>query len=179
MIDRAISLTQPWASLVVLGIKRVENRRRKLIPERMYNRPIAIHATREIDEGAYERVEARRPDLFAGWSREDEASWPAWYRLTRVTSAILGMCEVTGLLCRQKVPGIVYRDAATGALFDDADQRRWLELDLAYVLAGARSLAVPVQCRGWQGLWHLTSREDREQGKRSAVECAVMRQVSA
>ncbi len=155
MIDRAISLTQPWGGLVVLGIKRVENRRRKLIPERLYNRPIAIHATREVDEGAYERVEARRPDLFAGWSREDPSSWPAWYRLTRVTGAIIGVCDVTGLLCRQKVPGIVYRDASTGDLFDDADQRRWLELDLAYVLAAARALTVPVRCRGWQGLWTI------------------------
>ncbi len=153
MIERAISLTQPWAGLVVAGIKRVENRRRKLIPARMYGRAIGIHATREIDESAYERVEARRPDLFVGWSREDAASWPAWYRITRVTSAMLGACMVTGLLCRQKVPGLVYRDAATGALFDDRDQQRWLELDFAYVLARARPLIVPIPCRGWQGLW--------------------------
>lgn len=177
--ERGISLTQPWCGFVAAGIKRVENRPRAVIPVKMFHRPIALHATREIDEDVYRRVQVLRPDLFVGWLVDDETSWPAWYRLTRITSAIIGVVEVVARLTKQRIPGPpVYRDAATGALFDDEDQQRWLALDLAYVLAGARALGRPVPCRGWQGLWHLTSEEERQRGERSAVEREVIAQLS-
>jgi len=61
---KALSLTQPWASLVALGFKRVETRSWGTI----YRGPLAIHAAKGFprfarDFADAERVRGRCPDV--------------------------------------------------------------------------------------------------------------------
>jgi len=54
---RAISIRQPWASLIVAGFKGVENRPRRTF----YRGPIFIHASKTFDfEGEYYLIHHRR-----------------------------------------------------------------------------------------------------------------------
>src|ERR1700732_4369319 len=50
---KAISLWQPWASLIACGAKPYETRD-WAPPESMIGQPIAIHAAKKIDKGAAE-----------------------------------------------------------------------------------------------------------------------------
>lgn len=49
---RALSLKQPWAYLVCMGIKDIENRTRNT----KYRGPVYIHASKSFDLGAYHRL---------------------------------------------------------------------------------------------------------------------------
>lgn len=53
MIVKTLSLTQPWASLVAAGVKRVETRGYRT----SHRGPLAIHATREVDLAACDEWE--------------------------------------------------------------------------------------------------------------------------
>ncbi len=143
---RALTLTQPWAGIVVSGIKRVENRPRPIIRNaELVEGPIriAIHASRQIDESVYGTLTDIAPDLRFGDGN--------WYRLSRITSAIIGTVTVFNVLyiggCSREV--IEQSCADLGMV----DQARWMFGPTCYLLRDAAELAAPVKCRGWQGLW--------------------------
>jgi len=129
-----------------------------------FGRPLAIHASREIEDEAYERGHRIAPELraFIGGMPTE------WYRLSRITSAVIAVATIDHVI-----------DLGT---YDPAelpdDQRRWFFGPIGYVLRDVRVLATPVACRGWQGFWYLTPKEQRERGQVSAVERAVQEQVT-
>ncbi len=144
---RALTLTQPWAGLVASGIKLVENRPRSMIKREDFGVPFAIHASRVIDEGVYQRIFELAPELDLGGRERDEP----WYRLSRITSAIIAAATIE-------------RSVFTGGMpphpvVDLGDQRRWLFGPIGYLLRDVRALGTPVPCRGWQGFWHVYERE--------------------
>lgn len=49
----ALSVWQPWASMLISGVKDIENRYWSL-PEKFLNTPILIHASKKVDHGEYE-----------------------------------------------------------------------------------------------------------------------------
>lgn len=177
---RALTLTQPWAGLVASGIKLVENRSRSMILHEDFGVPFAIHASREIDEDVYARIMELAPELtHTGFSdgmiRSVIHTDDAWYRRTRITSAVLGIATIDSML-DPGAHGIGTAEPEASAPLAD-DQRRWFFGPIGYVLRDVQAFSTPVQCRGWQGFWHLTSKEDRERGVQSEVELAVLEQI--
>lgn len=144
---RALTLTQPWAGLVVSGIKRVENRPRAVIRNAdLLAGPvtIAIHASRKIDESVYSAVEQIHPFLMSSPNQP-------WYRLSRITSALIGMVTVWGA---RYIDGWSRDVIETLCANDDIpDQACWMFGPTCYLLRDAVAFADPVPCRGWQGCW--------------------------
>lgn len=157
---RALTLTQPWAGLVVAGVKPDENRDRKVIARRDFGTRFAVHASREIDESVYFKLRETKPDLWAGgWSELAPETWPAWYRLSRITSAVIGVATVDrdAVLCQ----GWLY-DMQTRDRICPLAERRWATGPVVYMLRDAAELARPVFCRGNRGFWTLTPDKARD-----------------
>lgn len=182
---RALTLTQPWAGLVASGIKLVENRPRSMIKREDFGKRFAIHASREIDDRVFERIEEIAPDLVTiarnldggrdRFIRED------WFPLSQITSAVIAVatlhdvvfdrrCGATGIdddgHCKRCGLMLVEDDepqcpsgffGAGDMLLSEMppDQRRWFFGPVGYVLRDVIALPTAVPCRGWQGFWSL------------------------
>ncbi len=148
----AITLHQPWASLIALGLKTVETRSWPA-PERLIGQTIAVHAAQRM---------ARRPEapieeaLLAGVGSD--------WRRTIPTGAVLATARLTGLArveCVDLATGQAVHDGRTevGYAADLGQTRidpwgdfgpgRWL-----WFLADVRPLPEPVPAIGRQSFWH-------------------------
>lgn len=155
---RGLTVTQPWLGPLAASIKRIENRPQPMIKRADYGMRFALHAGRAVDEPVYDRIKQIAPQLRLGWSRDFEESWPAWYRLSRITSAVVATARVTRCVVMQD-NGVDARDMHTGELVDLGEQRRWFFGLYGYMLADVQVLARPVPMRGWQGFWTLTAEQ--------------------
>jgi hypothetical protein len=151
---RALTLTQPWCGLIASGIKLVENRPRSMIKREDFGKPFALHASREIDDEVYGRIAEIAPELLTVARNIDGGLdhfyTGDWYRLSRVTSAVIGVATIDRM-----VDDYDTLDPILGA------QRRWYFGPVGYVLRDVRSLDTPVPCRGWQGFWTLQPDTER------------------
>lgn len=168
---RALTLTQPWAGLVASGIKLIENRPRPMIKREDFGAPFALHASREIDPDVYDRIVEIAPEL---WGERNPIG--DWYRLTRITSAVIAVATVDSVL--DPLAHGILPDHPDAVAPLRPDQRRWFFGPIGYMLRDVRALATPVPCRGWQGFWYLTPKDERERGELSAVERAVLEQLT-
>ena len=164
---KAITLTQPWATLVASGEKQVETRSWKT----SYRGPLAIHAAKGFPEWARELCET---DSFEQslWSdpcnlvnlrdetAEDEMfPPPVWQFLP--TGCVVAVCSLVDVYPTEEVlpqvcipPKPPYRQA--GALrirakeiaFGDYSPGRF-----AWVLENIRALPEPVRAKGALSLW--------------------------
>jgi len=129
---KALTIWQPWATLIIRGIKPVENRHWLPKPYQLLpGDPLLIHAGKKVDPDAAPfllSIGFTWPDLNALF--ED---MPAGAILGLVTYA--GACWAAGERCD------CGRFAAT-------DQYHWQ-------CAQPRPLAEPISCRGAQGLWRV------------------------
>lgn len=163
---RALTLTQPWAGLVASGLKLVENRPREMIKREDFGKRFAIHASRELDESVYRRIADIAPDVleFGKLGRFIVPCKRDWYRLSRVSSAVIAVATLDKVLRGW--------DAATIAEHADAlcfsngenlghNQVRWFFGPIGYLLRDVVELPKPVPCRGWQGFWTLSPELER------------------
>lgn len=141
---RALTLTQPWCGLVASGIKLIENRPRAMIKHEDFNKPFALHASREIDEGVYDRILKIAPELKAELTDIAEA---LWYPLTRITSAVIAIATIDDVVSSSEFAEDLEHELGS--------QHRWFFVPTGYVLRDVRALTIPVPCRGWQGFWTL------------------------
>lgn len=151
---RALTLTQPWCGLVAAGIKRIENRDRLVMHPRYNGARFALHAGKMIDESVYRRIGEIAPELFDGWDRAVKESWPAWYRLSRITGAIIGVASVDRVVSTE-----VDEPPEVGGGFDPTygmgDQQRWYFGPVGYMLTDIHVLTEPVRCAGYQWFWEV------------------------
>jgi hypothetical protein len=130
---KALTLWQPWASLVILGVKQVETRSWPTD----YRGPLAIHAAKafpvEVQELCWEVP-------FYGYLKRGGYTGP--HDLPR--GSVLGVVEVTGChrITRDNVPPEPERS------FGDYTPGRW-----AWDLAAKEFYQVPFPARGYQRLW--------------------------
>jgi hypothetical protein len=75
---KALSVRQPWASLIVLGIKDVENRTWRT----NYRGPLAIHASQRVDDATGMMHGLRAVQQRAAW------------QLMATTGAIIGQVDL-------------------------------------------------------------------------------------
>jgi hypothetical protein len=144
IVERGLTLTQPWAGLVASGIKLVENRPRNMAPKTLYGKRFAIHASRETKESERDRIYSIARELFT-----DSSFNEAWWRLARVHSAIIAVATlstfVTAADCDVLPPG----------------QRRWFFGPIGYVLCDVIALPEPIERRGALGFWKTTPKEQQ------------------
>lgn len=143
---KALTLTQPWATLVAIGAKRIETRSWST----PYRGPLAIHA-------------AKRPTSDAvGWLASTEegcriiqALDTAGYKCRNALEVAgygfvlpLGkiLC-VTNLVTCEEIGDFDYTPEPERS-YGDYTPGRW-----AWHLADVKALPEPIACRGMQGLW--------------------------
>lgn len=166
---RALTLTQPWAGFVASGVKLVENRPRSMIKREDFGKVFAIHASREVDDGAWRRIIEIAPEFAIDYPGP-MARNGRLHRLARVTSAVIAVATLEGALY---IGG--NSPETTRAMLDRAfgfghEQERWTFGPTCYVLGDVRALREPVKCRGWQGFWTLPT--DLEASVRERIEGA-------
>jgi len=126
---KALTLTQPWASLVALGLKRVETRSWSTA----YRGALAIHAAKGFPP--YARKFAEGVCVLG--------LVPACLPF----SEIVATCEVVACWPTEEMVLVVDRHERR---LGDYTPGRW-----AFKLEQVRALRVPVYCRGALGLWSL------------------------
>lgn len=151
---RALTLTQPWAGLVASGIKPEENRPRKMIKLVNFGEPFAIHASREIDSDVYVRIREMAPELFRGPGNSEIRTEEPWYRLSRITSAVIAVATVEDMHDLDTAAGQRWLAALP------PERARFVFGPIVYSLKDIRALATPVPCSGKQGFWTLPEVEE-------------------
>lgn len=140
---KALSLTQPWATLVAIGAKRIETRSWGT----SYRGPLVIHAAK-------------------GWKREDQElcfAAPFFEYLSaeyrRFEPDLLPRGVIVAVATLKRVSptiGLLERTTPTGGWLIDDRERAFGNYGpgrYAWFLANVRSLAEPIPCRGALGLW--------------------------
>lgn len=127
---KAISLTQPWATLVAIGAKKYETRSWST----NYRGPLAIHAAKGYPRSAQYLAQETQPfrDVL---NRPNE-------ELPR--GAIIAIVELTGCIHTEDFWNLTEQERA----FGDYGPRRY-----AWQLTNVRELQYPVPCKGALGLW--------------------------
>jgi len=128
---RALTLWQPWASLVASGLKRVENRPWKP-PSWLIGKSLAIHAGQKYDRNSAITAEA------LGGNPPARRECPS--------GAIIGIGRVIG---------VAKSEVEVVDLSGDMSQARWFFGPYGWVLDNIRELPTPLECRGFQGLWRV------------------------
>jgi len=138
---QAISLTQPWAQLVVLGAKRVETRS---WPTR-YRGEIAIHASKGFPKPAKEIVQH---EWIYGFALDPHGFFVDNLPL----GAIIGTVEITDCLPTEKADEIgLYSHHAEWA-FGDYGAGRYM-----WLLTNPCMFDTPMPCKGALKIWTVPS----------------------
>lgn len=149
----ALSLKQPWAALVALGIKRIENRTTRIVPTVRYGETLGLHASLECNYDDFQRIKQIAPEL---------ASRLDWHELSLLRGQMIGTFRVTG-----DVGGLMISSSSPTGLAPavdlEPDQMRWYfgkalddgRRNIGYIVTDATRLPTPVACRGMLGLWKV------------------------
>ncbi len=124
---RALSLTQPWATAIMLGNKKIETRSWKT----NYRGRIAIHAAKKFPRLAREFAETER-----ALGRIPE-------RLP--FGAIIGLATITGM---QKTEDLRVQIPVLERMYGDYSYGRW-----GWMLTDITPLKEPISCKGSLRLW--------------------------
>lgn len=138
---KALSLWQPWASLIAVGAKRLETRSWFTA----YRGPLAIHAAARWT--LREQLVLREPRFFDALKHDyalDDYDLPAVPRGAIVAVGMLTDCVSTNRLA--ELPGQQEDEFWFGNFMAD----RWM-----WRIEGVQKLEIPVRCPGQRGLWEL------------------------
>ena len=149
---RALSLTQPWASLVAQGAKRIETRS-WATPYRGW---IAIHAAKAFPRECQRLLEVE-PFLTALNCPPDELRRGAILAVVRLRGCFQCGKDQGG----HGVPGLVLPPVAPELSFGDYSPGRY-----AWVFDDLRPLGRPIPCKGALGGWRLPAEVETEIKKR-------------
>lgn len=140
---KALSLTQPWATLVRLGQKRFETRSWWT----SYQGELAIHATQKLDRSFLTRRDVQ--DALGHFTVQPLGAIVALVHLEMVFPAGDVRREIEAAI--EAAPSRAARVALEYELaFGDYSDGRW-----AYKLVGLQPLAEPVRCKGALSLWEV------------------------
>ena len=124
---KALTVKQPWASLIIRGGKDIENRDWRT----NYTGIVAIHSSakmsREDMEDACDLMRQFVPHFSANRFQQDRYGFP--------TGAILGTVDIVGCVSQSDSP--------------------WFVGDYGFVLRNAVAFPEPIPCKGALGLWRI------------------------
>jgi hypothetical protein len=159
---RALTGYPLWFGLIAAGLKPDENRERRIVRHADYGVPFALHngapQRRKQHAETWRRIQQIAPDLIEGWRVDEESTWPPWYRLSKITGAVIA---VTTIVCRAEIRAGWLYDADTGDKLLPAAERRFAFGPVIYMLGAVRPLAIPVHCPGKLGFWALPDEAER------------------
>lgn len=135
--DRAISLTQPWATLMAIGAKRNETRSWPT----HYRGWIAIHAAKGFPRGC--RDLCYRQPFAEALLRAGITSWGALPLGAVLAVVFLSDCVSTRSVCRGQM------DDSERAFGDYSDGR------YAFLTHSVRRVRAPIPMKGALGIWKL------------------------
>lgn len=152
---KAITLTQPWATLVAIGAKRVETRTWST----RYRGPLAIHAAKGLGQPAMDFVRMCRTEPFkAALGTEGDLLARGMVVATAALVAVIWTEHVEVIVTDDRGAdydrdGPYLRDGVLligprEAAFGDYSRGRY-----AWLLEDVRPLPEPVPARGALGLW--------------------------
>ena len=161
---RIITLRQPWASLIALGLKKYETRSWPTT----YRGKLVIHAAkRDYGIGSHEETSARKACELAGWGKFEQRTLNFLGNLhpTRPRSfsdlplgCIVAIADLTD--CQQMAPSL---EAPTNSAISIAEQTEleesvgvWEPGRFAWRLENVVALAEPIPFKGAQGLLPLS-----------------------
>lgn len=137
---KALTLTQPWASLIASGAKHIETRGWRT----EYVGPLAIHAAKGFPpeaEAFCKKQSFSRALKAAGYSQHDERTWNAWGLPLGVVIAIVWLEQVEHITSHTQV-------SEQERAFGDYTPGRY-----AWKVSEVYRLRTPLAARGTLGLW--------------------------
>jgi hypothetical protein len=142
-VVKALTIHQPWASLIAHGYKHVETRSWPTT----HRGPLAIHAGRRSFAEGYDVVEPRLKH-----ARDDKAMEALFdlYRSSFPLGAIVAVANVTDCVQVEHDADMTIQLSAVEHALGDYTPRRY-----AWVLEDVRAIDPPLACRGAQGLWDV------------------------
>lgn len=149
---KAITLHQPWATLIALGVKTIETRSWPFPGAPDFGAadgvPLAIHAAKSIPRYAYDAMASEPALVQALYDR-----WPR-VRLDELPlGKVIAVCEVVACLPSEREPGVPWTSPVfeKNAPYGDFSPGRWL-----WLLDKIQPLVFPMPAVGHQGLWDWT-----------------------
>lgn len=121
---KALTIKQPWASLIMFGGKDIENRD-WAAPRSLIGQRIAIHSSKKLDEMEFEDA--------VDMCRARGLTWPDIKDEWKEGGVILGTVRLVA--CVQKHPS------------------PWFVDDFGFVLADPQPFKTPIPIRGALGFW--------------------------
>jgi hypothetical protein len=168
---RGVTLTQPWATLVAIGAKRIETRSWQTA----YRGLVAIHAGQGLKpvggkRGLYELCDTEPfRAVLRRWNSTIGGAFHTIDNVHRQRGAIIAVARLVDCRKTQLLEGVTVFEG--GHEWRLTDQERafgdYTPGRYAWLLADVQPLAVPVPCRGALGLWTVPE----------AVKEAVRRQL--
>jgi hypothetical protein len=139
---KALSLTQPWATLVAIGAKRIETRSWR--PH--YRGPIAIHASKAFPREC-QNLCSTHPFLDVLIAAGLNGSWDLPLGAIIATARLHATLQTREIRCyRSTTARLLPHELAFG---DYSDGR------YGFVMADVRPLKHPVPCKGALGFWDV------------------------
>jgi hypothetical protein len=140
---KALSLTEPWATLVITGEKENETRSWKTAHRGI----VAIHAAKSFPPWAKAYLEN---DFFKAKLARHGFNAQVDFRL----GAIIGTVQVVEMIRTEDFAAAIA--GTPEALFGDYEPGRW-----AWKLAGPQRLTKPIPCKGALSLWEVPKEIER------------------
>lgn len=149
----AITVHQPWASLIAIGEKNVENRDWHP-PDGLLGSWIAIHAGKSYDRDTWLNAVtmAKRANAQPDWIRKADT----WFEKSRNMTERAGKQELKRVLSDAVPYGAIVALAKIEAIVDKdsltPETQPWFLGTFGWVLSGVTQIE-PEACGGQQGLW--------------------------
>lgn len=158
---KALTLTQPWATLIAVGAKRIETRSW----ETLYRGPLAIHAGAGLGPVGGRRglhSLAHSPPFFGALQKammrvrqsRDGETWPEFDAGLLPLGAIVAVAQLTEVALITD-DGVLTQ---AGRLYPETPEHDFGDYTpgrFAWLLADVRRLDQPVPCKGALSLWAL------------------------
>lgn len=138
---KALTIWQPWASLIAVGAKRIETRPWST----RYRGPLAIHAAL-----SKKGLDTFHTDPFHGILKAAGFAMPRWLPRCQVVA----LCNLVDVVPVEQVRATLSQQELD---FGDFGNRRY-----AWLLQDVHSLLFPISARGQQGLWNWEHTGERE-----------------
>ncbi|MCO5562256.1 hypothetical protein L7F22_015881 [Adiantum nelumboides] len=142
--DLCITLHQPWASLLVHGIKRVEGRSWPA-PLNVLSERIWIHAASKVPDAATIKAMENFYREVYGVDGVTDIKFPEHYPV----SVLLGSVKVVGCLKLEEL--VSWEDLPQGVRLEG-------QTDYCWLCEEPEKLVVPFQMRGWLKVYNLEKR---------------------
>jgi activating signal cointegrator 1 len=136
---KGFSLTQPWATLVVIGAKKIETRSWRT----SYQGLIAIHASKGFPQWAKEDAHSSSfQKALAPFGYTSPSQLP--------TGSIVGVARIVECYSTDKDKWVIPGNDSAEKAFGDYSSGRFM-----WMLEDARMLSQPIPCRGALSLWDV------------------------